>query len=162
MKKILILLVFSFLTGGAFAQPRKGKGYNKERIEKLRSKFIGEKLELNKDEADKFWPIYNQYRVELDAIQDAHDDFHHSKTSIDHIKSLSEEKAKRCVENQMEKERKHVEIRQKYFKEFKKALPIKKVAIFFQAEIEFRKKLFKRLSKRRKEDKRSQKNKHSE
>ena len=40
-----------------------------EKIEALKIAFITQKLQLTTDEAQKFWPVYNQYENEIRSLQ---------------------------------------------------------------------------------------------
>ena len=54
MKTIKILILTLFVTTSAFAQK-----FDKEKIKALKIAHITEQMDLTKDEAQKFWPIYN-------------------------------------------------------------------------------------------------------
>ncbi|MGE0567288.1 MAG: hypothetical protein AB7O73_05010 [Bacteroidia bacterium] len=41
----------------------------KDKVEALRASFINKKLELNKDESVKFWPVYNEMNDKLRALK---------------------------------------------------------------------------------------------
>ena len=58
MKRFLLLVSFtvSFLIGVA---------QNGNRLEALKIAYITKRLDLSPEEAQKFWPIYNQYAEEL-------------------------------------------------------------------------------------------------
>ena len=40
-----------------------------EKIQSLKIAFITQKLQLTPDEAQKFWPVYNQYDNEIHSLQ---------------------------------------------------------------------------------------------
>lgn len=63
LKKIIgiLILVMNYIL--IDAQP------NKEKVEALRISYITQKLELSPNEAEKFWPIYNEYHAKLDALK---------------------------------------------------------------------------------------------
>jgi hypothetical protein len=42
---------------------------DKERIEKLRVDFINKHVDLSSAEAEKFWPVYNEYNDKIKAIR---------------------------------------------------------------------------------------------
>ncbi len=41
----------------------------RQKIEELRASFLAKKLELSKDESEKFWPVYNEYQDKLLALK---------------------------------------------------------------------------------------------
>ena len=72
MKKwIVILLIGVIPLAGIKAQP--GDGNKREdAIESLKIAFITKQLNFTPEEAQKFWPIYNQYTAELKTQRKAH------------------------------------------------------------------------------------------
>src|ERR1700712_868052 len=109
MKRLLLLIsfAFSFLVGVA---------QNGNRLEALKIAYITKRLNLSPEEAQKFWPIYNQYAEELKlARQDA---IRNNKSEIELDESL-------------------LNIRKKYNVQFGQALSPKKIDTFFKSEKEF-------------------------
>lgn len=104
---------------------QKGTG---SRIEALKIAYLTKKLNLSTEEAQKFWPIYNEYMGEI------------RKTRID---------ARQNKEGEIPTEEKLLNIRKKYNGEFNKALSSEKVNTFFKAEKEFGTVLQKELMERR-------------
>jgi hypothetical protein len=45
----------------SFANAQNGNGQRQEKIQALKIAFITQKLKLTPAEAEKFWPVYNQY-----------------------------------------------------------------------------------------------------
>ena len=86
------------------------------------------------DEADaaKFWPIYEQYREELDKLNAS------EVASInDYVKNnghLTEEQADRVVHNQTQFQSQRAALLDKYYDRFKAALGPVSAARFFEAE----------------------------
>lgn len=61
MKKLLFLTLLFISSIHTFAQPR---GENREAIMALKVGMITEKLSLSTEQAEEFWPIYNQFSKE--------------------------------------------------------------------------------------------------
>jgi hypothetical protein len=68
MKKLYFILTFITITLASTAQEEQPTG---EKIEALRVAFISKELELTPAEAEKFWPIYNEYANELKTLKKA-------------------------------------------------------------------------------------------
>ena len=68
MKKIYILFLFISLTAAATAQNGVPSEKRQQDIEALKVAFISKELELTPAEAQKFWPVYNEYSKELRGI----------------------------------------------------------------------------------------------
>jgi hypothetical protein len=84
------------------------------KIEPLKIAYITRKLNLSPEEAQRFWPIYDQYAKELREARQANKD----KTDIELDEIL-------------------LNIRKKYNGQFANALPSAKVNQFFRSEREF-------------------------
>ena len=62
MKRLYISILFLFIIGCASAQTDPPMDNPKmQNIEALKIAFISRQLELTPDEAQVFWPVYNQY-----------------------------------------------------------------------------------------------------
>jgi hypothetical protein len=55
---VLVFLGFSFLTFGQRGEQQ----YDKEKLEAARVAFITNRLDLKPAQAEKFWPLFNQYQ----------------------------------------------------------------------------------------------------
>jgi len=123
-------------------QPRPGAqpGQGMERLEATKIAFISQKMDLSPKEAEKFWPIYNQYEKENRDLLKQRREIAQSKTEISPENRLNE---------QFEFEEKMLEIRKKYTKEFGKAVSSEKVLRLFEAERAFKANLVKELQQRR-------------
>ncbi len=66
MKKIYLVWIFVSIAGFAVAQETELPSEKKQQdIEALKIAFISKELALTPEEAQKFWPVYNQYAKEL-------------------------------------------------------------------------------------------------
>jgi hypothetical protein len=74
MKRLCLLISFLIVCGLAKAQTEQEPNVPPQReqnIEALKVAFLSKDLELTPDEAQRFWPVYNQYSAELKvAIKD--------------------------------------------------------------------------------------------
>lgn len=128
MKKILFLFLFlASLAVKGIAQQDDDKP-NGSRLEALKIAYLTKKLDLTPDEAQRFWPIYNNYSGELRSVR------------VDHRKNGTTE---------LDTEDRILGIRKKYNSEFGKVLSADKVNTFFRAEKEFGSYVQKELSERR-------------
>jgi hypothetical protein len=123
MKKILLILL---LFSASFSmQAQDAPNNRQEKIEALKIAFITQKLQLTPDEAEKFWPLYNQYNEE--------------------VKGISKNPGSNDV---LENEQQLLNVRKKYKASFEKTLGAQKMNNLFNAEREFRNVLIKRLKAR--------------
>ncbi len=123
---------------------------NKEKREKIQAKkvaFITDKLDLSVEEAQKFWPVYNELQNKLEALHSEKRKLMkaiHSNIETTSDKEL-EEKTSRIVHINLDKAKLELE----YYEKFKKIMPIKKVFILNHAEREFNHTLLRELKSRK-------------
>ncbi len=132
---IFILLLFSIST---MAQTPK------EKIEQYRIAFISKELNLTVEEAKLFWPVYDKYRAELEALRT------NSKVDLDKIDftTLSDEEAEKKAKEIFAYKQAEIDIQKKYYAELKKVIPTKKVVRLMKAEADFRQKLVELIQQR--------------
>lgn len=119
MKKYIFLILITFSSIFVIAQDDNNKA---ERIQALKIAFITQKLQLTGDEAQKFWPIYNQYEVDLKHLN-------------------IQNKSGDVIDN----EEKVLNLRKRYRSEFVRVLGQPKMNRLFMAEREFRGALIRKL-----------------
>lgn len=135
-------LIWSFFICLVLALPLSAqeKGQHSEQIESVKIAFITQKLDLNTSEAEKFWPVYNQYQQELKKV------FRERREA----RKKNEANPNNKLNNELDFETRLLDIRKKYKEEFSKVIPSEKVLQFFQTEREFREQMIKELKDRRK------------
>lgn len=137
-KGILGIIMCLTMNTGLMAQDRRE---HYERIEAIKVAFITKKLDLTTEEAQKFWPVYNNYQKELmDLMRKRRED--RQKTDIAPNDKINADLA---YESRM------LDLKKKYKKLYLKAIPAEKVLLVYQAEREFREHLIKQLNHRRRE-----------
>jgi len=144
------LLIFTLVlqAKGVFAQQgqqhRYGqKGGNRGKVEAQRVAFITQELNLTPEEAQVFWPVYNEYDAKRHELMKSFKDANNMhKTEIE---NLSEKEADQMLDNQIIEAQKLLDLRKEYHGKFKSVLPAKKVLELYDAEREFQKMLIDRL-----------------
>jgi hypothetical protein len=97
-----------------------------------RKAMVAINLGLSDDEAAKFWPIYDRYQKELNAIGDRLVQVIQDYSA--NFRDVSNDKAMKLVEDYLGAEADRVKLRRSYVDEFAKAIPGRKVARFYQIE----------------------------
>jgi hypothetical protein len=143
MKKILIFLICS-LPIYIYAQPKEGKA---QRVEALRIAFITRKLQLTSEEAKKFWPIYDQFRREMEDLRKKYKDAMAEDETQQGAQTDAE--IEKALNDIVAMKQAQLDLTKRYIPEFKKAIPARKILLLFKAEEDFKKELVKRIVQRR-------------
>ncbi len=115
MKKyILTLAIFFFVIGIGFAQRQ---SYDPEKLQAARIAFITSRLDLKPEQAEKFWPIYNQFNDSREANLKTM-----SKLSDLRNGEISEAEAKKRIDQRFEIQRKMIAEEEKYLSEMSKVI----------------------------------------
>ena len=127
--KHLLTILFLICTLSLFSQQNNlAQETEGGRIEALKIAYITKKLNLSPDEAQRFWPIYNNYANEMREVR---------------------RDQRRNNGSELDTEEKYLRIRKKYNNEFSRALTPDKVNTFFRSEKDFGNYVQKELSERR-------------
>ena len=116
-----------------------------ERFKTERVAFLTEKLDFTVEEAQSFWPIYNEY-------QDKRGELLSSKRMENHQRGLQDMTSKELeamVDQKVEQEVKLAELKLKFHKDVKKVIPIEKVVRLYRAENEFMNYMLKKIGDQR-------------
>jgi hypothetical protein len=136
MKKLQFSLVSLLFTLSAFSQIQRpgnpeSRAAELKKIQAMEVAFITKELNLTPDEAQKFWPVFNQYRNELRTV---------------------------AVENKqkdhLERQQKMLDLRKKYREDFSKVMNQERANKVFGAEDEF-KSLVRREFQKRQDERRN-------
>nr|WP_294936372.1 sensor of ECF-type sigma factor [uncultured Flavobacterium sp.] len=148
MKKIItiLLLIFSVCT---FAQDReRGREKHMERIKALRVAFISDRLDLSPEEAQKFWPIFNQYDERQIELHKQKRQLMH-KLRPENTSGLSDKETAALMEQDENLETDMQNNRRKLAKDLQGVIPNQKILMLKQLDIEFKEKLLKQMKNRR-------------
>lgn len=116
-----------------------------EKLEAQRVAYITNELELSTQEAQSFWPVYNEYKAEEQAMKAS---FRGKFSGSGRLRELSDEEAQKYINYMLEFEQKQLDLKVKYTKKLIGVLPIQKVAMLPEAERGFREKVVRRISER--------------
>ncbi|MCQ2142485.1 MAG: hypothetical protein MJY56_00290 [Bacteroidales bacterium] len=134
MKKLfLIVAACAALSLSAIAQP-KDDGW-KDRMKAEKIAFITTELNLTPEEAQKFWPVYNeQEQIKMEAMKAVHASHSEMKEALE-----ADKKVAKAVDNYVEALEKNSGVEAEAIKQYRKVLPEEKVAKLLLAEENFRK-----------------------
>jgi hypothetical protein len=104
-------------------------------LEKIRADkklLVAENMQLTEAEAKAFWPVYKEYQDELFLLRSRTVKL--IKDYVDVYETMSNDKAKKLLEESMIIDSLGLKLRQAYLPKFRKALPEVKVVRYYQIE----------------------------
>lgn len=141
MKTVLLFVttIFPFIGN---TQPGARIQDKKDNIEAQKIAFITKKVGLTADEAQKFWPVYNQAQKEKHEVRKQR-----RETVKDHkrIDEMTDAEVQKAMDGIFTAKQKELDIDKSYHTKYLAILPVKKVAKLYQAEEEFKRKLLEHL-----------------
>lgn len=131
----------------SIAQPGPKHEQKKEKVEAMKIGFITQQMDLTPEEAQKFWPVYNQMSNEIEALRKER------KLSRENAKetfeTMSDTDIEKLINDEMASRQKELDIHKKYVAQFKTVLSIKKVAQFYKAEEGFKRRLLEKIQEKK-------------
>lgn len=115
-------------------------------VESIRIGFLTKRLNLTPEEAQQFWPIYNQYQNELTGLKQAQKES--NRDTRRNFDVMSDQEVEEAVEGILQTKQQELDLFMRYHEQFKTILPIRKVAKLYKSEQEFTRLLLNRLNQR--------------
>ncbi|MES2455662.1 MAG: hypothetical protein V4594_08990 [Bacteroidota bacterium] len=140
MKNLLIATLLSI----PFFVSAQGSGEKNNEIETYKIAYITEKLGLSSEEAKIFWPVYNDWQKEQDALRKERFQKMISFRKINEIDELSDAQVQALITNDFEMKQKELNLDKKYYYKLKAILPIKIVGKYFRAQEAFKREILSR------------------
>jgi Spy/CpxP family protein refolding chaperone len=101
-------------------------------VRSQKKQIIAENMDLSEAEAERFWPVYDQYAAELSRIYD-------TKIALlndyaENYSSMTGEQAENYIRKRAEVEQSIMQLRLKYVPAFRKVLSGRETALFYQLD----------------------------
>ena len=142
MKRTICIVSILLFTLGLQAQQMPGR--RAERIHAIKVGYLTDRLQLTSSEAAAFWPVYNDYEVEL---RDARKAFRQKYRNGNAGESDAE--AGQFIEDNLDFQEQALGINRKYKDRFLKIISPQQLANLYEAERDFKKLLLQQLRERR-------------
>ena len=145
MKKrgILILIVLSMIPVIRIS----AQNPNPERLNDYKIAFFTKRMNLTSQEAERFWPVYNEYQDKKNGIQQQR--ILLARNSNQNSVNISDKELTDAGDKLISLQMQEANLAQEYHKKFKDILPPLKVLRLYQAENQFRVQLLNELKDRR-------------
>jgi hypothetical protein len=116
-----------------------------DKIESARIALITERLGLTPEEAEKFWPLYNEYSNQRETLRK---EFMNARKQYQRD-NLSEEEGKKLIEMGMQLKERQLALEKEYASRLTDVINNRQLVALKKAEEDFRKMLLERLQQRR-------------
>lgn len=151
MKIIKYIAVLALTFSIAFSSKAQEKKSDKEQeIQAQKIAFFTDKIGLTPEEAQVFWPIYNDYWAKKNQIYANRKD--KMTYFANHSEEMNNDEMVKYADRYIRFEMELAELLDEYHVKFKKILPIEKVMKIYLADYEFKTYLLKKIRESGKDD----------
>lgn len=139
----IVVALFSFY---GISQNGDARQTKKDKIEQLKIAYITQELDLSTDEAEKFWPVYNDMNDALKAEKKSR------RTKVKELKenfeTLTEDQIKKKTIAILDSEIKEATLKKEHTEKIAKIIGYKKAVQLLNVEKQFKQELLKKLNER--------------
>ena len=132
---LTLLLLFSSFSLMAQRPSMEDMKAMKDKFRADKVAFLTTRMDLTPAEAEKFWPVYNEFDSKRVDIQITYLSL--ERRILDNREQLSDEEITNFVKTDFAKKQEEEELNAKYYEKFLKILPPKKVFTLYKAEKDY-------------------------
>ncbi|MCK6691615.1 MAG: hypothetical protein L6Q97_05880 [Thermoanaerobaculia bacterium] len=140
--KYAFFIITLFLCGASLRAQEFDPDKRDERLKAYRVAIFTEVLRLTGEEAQGFWPVYNEYQDKRDKLQDEL----RPKKQLD---VMNDNEVEEQVKRHFEMRQRELDLERDLYQNLRKVLPLRKIAKIPAAEREFRERLIIKLQEAR-------------
>jgi len=141
-KYILILVLFGMSHLG-FSQGNEAR----EKIEAARIALITDRLGLTPDQAEKFWPIYNEYDQKRRGLSR---ELQNARNQVD-ITNITEEQSQNLMNLSLNIKERQIQLERQYAQRLTNIITAQQLLSLKKAEDDFRRMILRRLEERKRQ-----------
>lgn len=142
-KLIFIIVPLMFLVHFSFGQSKEAR----QRIESARIALITERLGLTPEQAEKFWPVYNEYNIQRKNLVQ---EMQNARKNVD-MNNMSEEQGKELMNLGLDIKERQLQLEKTYSGRLTEVISTKQMLSLRKAEEDFRKMIIQRLEERKRQ-----------
>ncbi len=146
MKRLTLAIIFLTSMSCLFAQPPRDRERIRQELEARKIAYITAELELTPAQAEKFWPIYNEYSAARKQIKKQMRKMRHQ--TKENINSSDEKDLQKQLDKFFELKQKEIDLDNQYKDKLLKVISIKQLLNLYRAEKEFLHKLREKINER--------------
>ncbi len=121
----------------------------KDNIENMHTAYLTEKINLTPEQSQKFWPVYNQFKLDQEELQKQRKQNAQTVKTAGGIDNMSDADVQKLITNEIDVKTRELDLHKKYVVKFQEVISLKQVAKLFIAEEQFKLYLLEQLKKRR-------------
>ena len=140
MKRFISILYITVFVISSYSQRKENVDWE-EKIKAQKMAFITEKICLSPADAQKFWPVYNEFNLKKDSLNEIRNNARKALRG----KNISNKQKEEAIDIQLILRQKEAEISKQYHEKFKKILTIDQLIKLYDAEQEFKMRLVKQI-----------------
>jgi hypothetical protein len=140
MKKLVLAFVLCLVTVFTYGQ---NTGTERENIRKQKVEFFNRNLNLSKAEAEKFWPIYNEYQNRKNKITSEKRAL--MRYYMQNADYMSEDEISETLDKYLSFEKKETDLLISFSEKLRTVLPDEKLLKVYVTEVQFKNYLLKQL-----------------
>ncbi len=140
MKKILIIVLIL----SSFASYAQNNQSAKAKLEAARIALITERLALTPEQAQSFWPVYNEYAEQRRNIQM---EYRSTRQGLD-LNQLTDEQQRAMLKGRMEEKQRQLDLENKYSERLMNVINARQLMALKRAEDDFRSMILQRIQQR--------------
>ena len=131
---IVLIAMLTVFTVSSMAQEKPADNMQlvREKIQTDKKLFIAQNMNFTESEAKVFWPVYENYQKDLDKLVDKTVKLIENYGA--NYQTMTEEAAKELINGYLALEGERVTLMKSFLPKFRKVLPEKKVARYYQLE----------------------------
>ena len=138
MTKNLILIIIFCLSSNLLISQNNNSNNKRENRQAIKIAFFTQKIDLNSEESQSFWPIINEMEKEFKEIKNKNS---HGRMLLKDKKldDLTEKELEDIMDLRLLVSKEIIDLKIKYHEKIKQVLPIKKLAKYYEANKEYKK-----------------------
>lgn len=141
MKYISFIILFiGTFSSVAYAQPDSDR--RNENVRNLRIAIYTEVLQFTPEEAQGFWPVYNEYLDKREALVQQY-------KPTKQLDAMSDAEVEEEIQRHFERQQRELELEKEVVQKLRRVLPLRKIAKLPVAERQFRESILKKLQEAR-------------
>jgi Spy/CpxP family protein refolding chaperone len=144
LRSFWAVMLLATVSLSASAQTPAARQGRLNQLENAKIAYITDKVSLTQDQAQKFWPVYNDF---TNKRKDLNRQMRQLRTG--NLDALSDQQIKEGLDQAMALREQEVKLEKEYFGRFQKILSIRQVGKLYGAERDFTREVIKRVADRR-------------